>query len=164
MTKNKRLKERFYFYWGTSFAIAALVYVVLWIVMPSHYVFGMLYRMHLYHYMFPAQYILIPCFFYGIIAAVLSDYFARQHLFMQLLLTAFIILLTVLISCPFGGMLWQLHDMSAGYVPNHWARKLFIEGPRMGLECGWFIVLLSIPYNIIGTVVCFFLTRKGARI
>jgi len=74
------------------------------------------------------------------------------------------IVLTILMSSPFGGMLWVFHDMKAGYFPENWMSKMINEGFIMGLEAGWAVILLSVPYNIFGSVLCFFLTKKGAEI
>ena len=144
--------------------LASIVYCLLWLIMPNHYVFGLLYRMFLYHWNFPMQYIAIPCFFYGILASFLTNKFHNGKTITRLLLTILIIVLTVLLSSPFGGMLWHFHDMKAGYFPENWVFKMISEGFSWGLETGWLIIALSIPYNIIGSIVCFFLTRKGSEI
>jgi len=130
--------------------------------MPDHHVFASMYRMYLYHYQHPAQYILIPCFFYGIIATAFSNVFYRQSTVKQIFTTLLIAVLTVIVSLPFGGMLWHLHDMQAGFFPTNWAEKMVRKGTEMGLSVGWWIVGRSFPYNLIGLVVCFFLTRKGS--
>jgi hypothetical protein len=75
-----------------------------------------------------------------------------------------IVLLTVALSAPLGGMLWHWHDMQAGYFPAHWQRILLAEGSRDGLVVGWLVVLLSVPYNVLGIIICYFLTRTGARL
>ena len=54
--------------------------------------------------------------------------------------------------------------MQAGYFPAHWRRVLLAEGGRNGLVVGWLVVLLSVPYNVLGVIVCYFLTRTGARL
>lgn len=79
----------------------------------------------------------------------------------RIFLTILIIILTILISSPFGGMLWHFHDMKAGYFPENWISKMINEGFIWGLKMGWYIVLLSMPYNIFGSIFCFFLTKKG---
>ena len=38
----------------------------------------------------------------------------------RILLTIVIIAATVLVSSPFGGMLWHYYDMKAGYFPTNW--------------------------------------------
>lgn len=155
--------KRLLFYWVSSFVLATVVYYFLWIITPGHYVFGMLYRMVLYHCEYPLQFILIPCFFYGIIATCLASFFSKQKIIGRILLTILIILLTVLLSSPLGGMLWYYYDFKAGYFPVDWLSRMIIDGSGRGFLLGWLIVGLSIPYNMIGSVICFFLTRKGAR-
>jgi hypothetical protein len=36
------------------------------------------------------------------------------------------------------------------------------EGTLMGFSIGWLIIGLSLPYNIAGLIVCYFLTKTGA--
>lgn len=69
----------------------------------------------------------------------------------------------VALSSPLGGMLWEWHDMRVGSFPADWARVLFPNGARDGLTVGWFIVLLSIPYNVLGLLVSYGLLAAGAR-
>ena len=69
------------------------------------------------------------------------------------------------IECsPFGGMLWHYHDMKFGFFPDNWISKMVNHGFSMGLELGWLIILFSIPYNIFGSIVCYFLTKKGIEL
>lgn len=150
------------FFWFASFTIAISSYYLLWRIMPHHYVFGTFYRMFLYHYQHPIQYIAIPCFFYGIIASVYSNKFYLQTYKRQIQTTIFIVSLTILISSPFGGMLWFYHDMQAGYFPANWVNKIISSGISTGLSMGWLIIMLSLPYNILGFVVTYFLTKLGA--
>lgn len=156
--------NRVFFYWGASFVLAYSLYYVLWLIMPNHHVFGALYRMFLYHWQYPMQYIAIPCFFYGIIATLLAYKFQKSKTIGRIVLTTFIIVLTILISSPFGGMLWHYHDMKAGFFPENWFSKIITKGFKEGLEVGWFVILLSIPYNIGGSIICYFLTKKGAEL
>lgn len=61
---------------------------------------------------------------------------------------------TILLSSPLGGVLWQIHDMHNGFIPNNdeiW-RKIN-KGIAWGFMYSWLIVLLSIPLNLIGLVV-----------
>lgn len=132
--------------------------------MPNQYVFGTLYRMFLYHCEYPVAFIAIPCFFYGIIATLFSKKFLNQSIAKQILLTILIIILTVLISSPFGGMLWHYYDMKAGYFPVNWISKMMRIGLEQGFEIGWLIIGLSIPYNILGSISCYFLTKKGSEL
>ncbi len=160
----KTLTKRLVFYWTSSFILATVLYYILWTIMPNHYVFGALYRMFLYHWEHPIMFIIIPCFFYGIIATLLTDKFSKQKTTGQFFLTLLIILLTVIFSSPFGGMLWHFYDMKAGYFPTNWLSKMISQGFEWGLEIGWLVIGLSIPYNIIGSLTCYFLTKKGCEL
>ena len=154
--------KRLLFYWVTSFVIAVSGYYLLSLIFYG--VFGSLYRMVLYHFDHPIQYILIPCFFYGLMATSFSDRFLEKETKGKVLTTMLIIFLTILLSSPFGGMLWFLHDMQAGYFPADWFIKMMIQGGMDGIAIGWLIILLSFPYNILGVVVCYFLTKKGSEL
>ncbi|WP_190304370.1 hypothetical protein [Flavobacterium branchiophilum] len=158
------MTKRLLFYWVTSFILAIILYYILWTIMPNHYVFGAWYRMFLYHWQHPISFIAIPCFFYGIIATLLADKFSKQKVTKQILLTIGIIILTIILSSPFGGMLWHYYDMKAGHFPQNWIGKMIRLGFEWGLEVGWLIIGLSIPYNIIGSIACYFLTKKGVEL
>jgi hypothetical protein len=132
--------------------------------MPLKYVFGTWYRMFLYHWEYPISFIAIPCFFYGIIATILADKFSNLIVSKQILLTLGIIIFTILLSSPFGGMLWHYYDMKAGYFPSNWSEKMLRLGFKWGLQIGWLVIGLSIPYNIIGSIACYYLTKKGSEL
>ena len=156
--------KRLLFYWTTSFILATALYYILWAIMPNNYVFGALFRMFLYHWEHPVSFIAIPCFFYGIVATFFADKFSKQNIIGQILFTILIIALTLLVSSPFGGMLWHYYDMKAGYFPINWGGKMVRLGFEWGLEIGWLVVGLSIPYNIICSIGCYFLTKKGSKL
>jgi len=160
ITKFKQLV----FFWSASFTIATIGYYLLYVIMPNHWVFGTSYRMFTYHWQHPMLYISIPCFFYGIIATIFSNKFLDMKPLGRILLTLAIIVSTVLFSSPFGGMLWHYHDMQAGYFPYNWFSKMVELGFSWGFSMGWLIIGLSIPYNIIGSIVCYYLTKKGATL
>lgn len=161
---NKTTVNRILFFWISSFILATSLYYLLYLIMPSHNVFGALMRMYLYHWEFPIQYIAIPCLFYGIIAAFLANKFENWKTLGRILLTILIIVLTILISSPFGGMLWHFHDMKAGHFPANWFSIIISKGFIWGLQIGWLVILLSIPYNIFGSIICFYLTKKGIEL
>jgi hypothetical protein len=54
-------------------------------------------------------------------------------------------------------MLWFYHDMQAGYFPANWTNRMVSNGISMGLSTGWLIIMLSIPYNILGLVAAYFI-------
>lgn len=157
--------RRTVFFWLTSFSTAVAGYYLLRLVLPWHYVFGTWYRMLLYHEAYPVAYIALCCFFYGLLAAAFADAFWRRGTTRgRVGIVGIIVLLTMAWSAPLGGMLWYWHDMQAGYFPAHWRRILLTEGSRDGLAVGWLVVLLSVPYNMLGVIVCYYLTRTGARL
>ena len=154
--------KRFLFFWCASFVAAVSGYYLLWLLMPGHQVFGSWYHMFLYHDAHPAQYLAIACFCYSCLASLLSARFRQQRRGGQVVLTLVIFAATILMSSPFGGMLWHYHDMQAGYFPEGWVSRMISLGFNWGLTMGWIITVLSFPYNLLAMVGCFFLTRKGA--
>ena len=155
--------KRTIFFWLSSFSMAVAGYYLLRLVLPGHHVFGSWYRMLLYHEAHPVAYIALCCFFYGLLAAGFADTFLRRGTTRgRVGIVGIIVLLTVVLSAPLGGMLWHWHDMQAGYFPADWRRVLLAESSRDGLVVGWLVVLLSVPYNVLGVIVCYFLTRTGA--
>lgn len=120
-------------------------------------------RMFLYHHEHLIAFISIPCFFYRIIATILVEKFSKQSVLCKILLTIVIIVLTILVSSPFGGMLWHYYDIRYGFFPPNWFWKMVELGFTWGLSLGWLIILLSIPYNIFGSIACYFLTQKGSE-
>lgn len=153
-----------FFFWLTSFVIATLSYFILSVVLPSSRVFGSWYRMIDYHFQNPIAFTAIPCFFYGIIAPFFAENFTYLNQKKRLLKTIYIILLVVLVSTPFGGMLWHYFDMKAGYFPKTWMEKLLVQGSWDGLKMGWIIIALSFPYNLLGAVVTYYITRLGSEL
>ncbi|MBT8257272.1 MAG: hypothetical protein KJO49_02290 [Bacteroidia bacterium] len=161
--KNSFDIRRLLLFWLLSFGIAVPAYYLLYEIMPNGFVFGKYFRMYLYHYQNPEQYIAIPCFFYGIIATVSADRFYRASFYGRIFWTAFIIVFTILISSPFGGMLWHLHDMQAGFYPKNWLKVLLLDGTLMGLQFGWLIMALSFPYSFLGILVSHLITKLGSQ-
>ena len=70
-----------------------------------------------------------------------------------------VILVSLVLACPLGGMLWHFHDMQAGFIPSFWQRKL-LRGFSEGLQLGPWLILLSIPFNIISLIVGYFATDR----
>lgn len=141
----------------TSFVFAVACYDILLFfgIVP----FASFYRMYAYHAAHPYQFIFIMCFVFAVLAAVFSGKFKVLPLGKQVLLTLLIVVLTIIISSPLGGILWHLHDMLSGHFPQKWLWKLIRYGFREGIQIGWLIVLMSVPYNILGTVISFFVMK-----
>lgn len=155
--------KRTLFYWLTAIACATAGYGLLWALLPGHHVFGAPYGMFLYPDAHPLAYIALCCGVFGPLAARATESFRRRGHWGRVGVVALVALATVGLSSPLGGMLWEWHDMRAGYFPDDWARVLFLNGARDGLTVGWFIVLLSVPYNVLGLLVCYGLLAAGGR-
>ena len=155
--------RRLGFFWLSSFGLATAGYYLLWLLMPGHYVFGGLYRMFMYHEAHPLPYIALCCFVFGLLAACFAPAIARRPWWGRVGGTALLLAATVLLSSPFGGMLWHLHDMQAGYFPHDWVAVLLHEGVPEGLQLGWLVVGLSVPYNVLGAVVGYWLVKILGR-
>ena len=61
-----------------------------------------------------------------------------------------IMIVSALISCLLGGLLWELNDMQAGFFPTYDLMiDHFMRGASLGLMLGPVMILFSIPMNII---------------
>lgn len=156
--------KQFLFYLISSFSLAVIVYYILWLIMPHNSVFGSWFRMYSYHHENPLPFIFIPCFFYAVFAKLFSPKFENSNAFKRFRITALMVILIIFISSPLGGMLYFYFDMKAGYFPDNWLSIMIENGVSAGLSLGWLIVLLSFPYNVIGIIVCYLLTKKGSKL
>lgn len=126
------------------------VYLVLRDVVGLQLVFGGLYRMFMYHAQHPFQYIAIFC---AVFAAGLASVLAcwpRARQWPAWALTSLVLLLTVLLGSALGGALWSLHDMQAGFFPP--SHRLWQDvgwGVQSGVQVGWLVLLLSVPFNVL---------------
>jgi cytochrome c oxidase subunit IV len=111
--------------------------------------FAALYRMYEYHNEHPFQYIAIVSVVFGIVGACWIDRYGNTTGYLRWWTMTVAMLLTIVIASPFGGMLWQIHDMGHGFVPENYLGKVF-SGISQGLQCGWLIGLLSMPMNLVG--------------
>lgn len=157
---NRSFTSRFGFFFFASFLLAGGGYFILSLFIKR--VFGVLYRMPLYHFTYPYQYIGLTCFIFALAAALIVMHKTNATPTKNTLLSLLVIIVTLAISSVLGGMLWEVHDMNAGYWPSFWQRKLLSEGPRLGLFNGWFIVLGSIPYNLFGIPIAIWLLNLGS--
>ncbi len=156
--------KRFFFFLVSSFSLALIGYYLLFFIMPGHYVFGALYRMFLYHWAFPVPFIFLVCLIYSFVALPFSKPFLRTKTPGRIALTAMIVLTTIFLASPLGGVIYYYIDMLAGFFPDNWLRHLIDQGFKDGFSLGWLIILLSFPYNILGTIACYFVTKKGAAL
>ncbi|MGC1216681.1 MAG: hypothetical protein WA883_04360 [Phormidesmis sp.] len=163
----KRISFLFCIYTAGCFSIASLIYAVLKATLYGEQgrVFAALYLMYEYHNQYPYQYILVIAVVYGIIATLWAHFLGRtQTGRTRGLYILGVLALTILCSSILGGMLWSLHDMQAGYFPEG---SLFWNalswGASNGLGIGWFIFILSFPYNILCALAGYWLTGYVER-
>ena len=160
----KSLAKHFLTYSSGCFAIASTTYCLLWLIMPGNYVFGVLYGMFLYHLQYPFQYIALVSIVYGLLATSWSLGFGNLHGWQRFISIALVMLLTIVVSSVPGGVLWKIHDMQAGFFPQGTIlRNDLLWGASTGLHMGWQIILLSIPFNIIGLIIGYIYTDKMQR-
>jgi hypothetical protein len=168
---NKYIK-RIFFYWATSFVFVSLAYYIIyfmaWLILPSTAViniFACHEFMPCYYGDYPAGYMAIPCFFYGIIATILATPFAKSKIAGQIFITTAIMVLTVLISLPVACALEIYHFRVRKGYDFGWFEMLQEGFRQVYPEGGWLIILHSFPlYSIICVIACFFITKRGARI
>ncbi len=158
-----RASKAFFYFWTISFVIASALYLPLSFIMPHGYVFGALYGMFLYHWDHPYQYIALITFVYAVIASAWCVFYSwpttcKRQILAWLIISA----LTTLVASVPGGILWTLHDMQAGFFTKDsrfWNDLL--NGALTGLQVGWLVIALSIPYNIIGLILGYFINARG---
>lgn len=122
--------------------------------------FACFFRMFAYHRQHPMQYIGVVAICYAAVAALWTVWIKHKRTGLSRILEVFaVILVALLLACPFGGMLWQFHDMLAGFFPNYWLQKL-LSGAVGGLVEGPLLIFFSFPYNLIGLIVGYFVTTS----
>ncbi|MBK1818079.1 hypothetical protein JIN84_20825 [Luteolibacter yonseiensis] len=152
------------FFGGCSFALGGVGYFTLRMIMPHGWVFGALYRMFLYHWAHPLQYIGLVSLIYAAVATSVVFLCGNLTGRWPHLMIPFIMLTSILAASPAGGVLWVIHDMQAGYFPEgsrFWNDIAW--GAITGASTGWVVVLLSVPYNIFGLVAGYYVTLLGYR-
>jgi len=150
---------------ASAFLLGSVGYLALHAVMPHGYVFGGLYRMFLYHESHPFQYIAVVAVTYGVIATASALRWPRLAGWRRSAAIVGIIVATVLVASVPGGVLWKIHDMQAGFFTTgarFWSDLLW--GASTGLQAGWLVIALSLPYNIIGLILGYAVTHFGFRI
>jgi hypothetical protein len=129
--------------------------------------FGTLYRMFLYHYEHPYQFILIFTIILALCAAIFIKFFNKWKGWKKYAGIAGTFAVAFIISCMAGGILWKLYDMQAGFTPKGWQFwSDLVWGLWAGLAVGWQVVLYSFPYNLIvlaGDVAAVFFFYKPSR-
>jgi hypothetical protein len=160
----KCLSLLFCYFTLSCFSAGSIGYFFLILIMPKGWVFGALYRMFLYHWEHPYQYISLVAVIYGLVAASFALALRHRNKISGWIIF-FVMFLTIAIASPAGGLLWVFHDMQAGYFTEgqrFWADLGW--GALEGLKSGWLVILLSIPYNLFGLEAGYFVTLYGFRL
>ncbi len=73
--------------------------------------------------------------------------------------------MAILVVSILVALMWAIHEMQTGYFPSLSVMiDAFIWAATTGLVVGWLIVGLSMPYNFLGLLVGYNLTRFGGKI
>ncbi len=111
---------------------------------------GIFIRMFCYHIEYFYLYLAIISVLYSIFLYLWLLYHPHSRKLYILFSILGPILLISAASLPCG-MLYQLHDMLAGFYPQNIAGKLWGD-PLNYLVVGWMVVLLSVPLNILAAI------------
>ncbi len=152
---NKFISYRlrnFLLLFAISFGSLSGTFSILYYGLKWKYPIATLYRMFAYHIEHSFQYIAIISAVFGIVGNYWNDYYGRATGYQRWLTMTVAMLITVTITSPLGGMLWEIHDMQHGFVPENYQSKVF-GGMVLGFKLGWLIVLLSVPLNLVGLMV-----------
>ena len=123
-------------YFGVCFSAALAGYGVIGLITKSIFcevvVFGSSPpHMPTYHCDHPFQYIAVVAFSYACVASVWS--FCRWHAssgWLRGVEVWIVMVASVALATPLGGMLFSWHDMQAGFVPTCWGTKLVQDATR----------------------------------
>jgi hypothetical protein len=154
----------FAFYLAASLGSACLGYALLHAAVGDR-VFGALYRMFLYHWEHPFQYIAVVCLIFASVAAIFTPYIARYSGRRRFVAIWGVMIGSVLVASVPGGVLWSIHDMQAGYFPEggrFW--RALGWGASTGAAVGWLVIAASIPYNFLGLIWGHFIMAHGIRL
>ncbi len=167
MNFNSNMKKylvHFISFTAVSWFLASSVYLLLAQIMPSGVVFGSWFRMPAYHWQHPYQYILVVAVAYGLTATIWGRFLGHLRGWKRAVSIGLVMVISLLVASIPGGILWGIHDIQAGFVPQYpvMLRNLMWAGTA-GLTAGWLIIGLSIPYNILCCIGGYFLTHFGQR-
>ncbi len=160
-----RALKLFAFFAASAFLLGAAGYMALHTDRPHGHVFGALPRMFLYDEDHPFQYLSVVAITYALIATACVLRWPCLVGWRRTLAIFAIMVATVLVASIPGGILWKIHDMQAGFFTTgarFWSDLFW--GASTGLQVGWLVVLLSLPYNIIGLVAGYAVTSFGFKI
>lgn len=147
---------------GTAFFLGSAGYVMISGLLGS--AFGGLFGMFMYHEAHPFQYIGTVAVVFGLFGTCWVRRFGAVTGWKRPLSILLCLLLTLFVSSFFGGILWKIHDMQAGYFPE--GARLWSDlgwGAKQGLLLGWLVILISFPYNLIGLITGGLLLHKLPR-
>ncbi len=131
------------------FGSLSSTFSILYYGLKWRYPIATLYRMYAYHNEHSFQYIAIVAGFFGIVGVYWIDYYRTATGYLRWRTMTVAMMITLVIASPFGGMLWQIHDMQHGFIPDYYPAKIF-QGMIWGFEYGWLIAILSFPMNLVG--------------
>jgi hypothetical protein len=164
MSKVRTDRFRNFLWLFTSvFSSLAATFLVLKYVYHWNYPIATLYRMFAYHNQYPFQYIAIVAVMFGMVGSHWIDLYGRTKGTVRWWTMTLAMLLTIVISSPFGGMLWQIHDMQHGFIPDSYQTKL-VQGIIWGLGLGLPIAVLSVPMNLVGFTVGYIVLNRLAKL
>jgi hypothetical protein len=140
----------------TAYTVGAVGFFVLFDILKWGLTFGILPRMPPYQYEHPFQYVAVVAVPYGFFGALWVKFMGSSVGFYRWLGLIGMILGTVIISSCLGGMLWEFHDMQAGFFPSR-ERMIaaFEDGAETGLWVGPILTALSFPLNLVSLIVGF---------
>lgn len=154
----------FAFLAGSAFLLATCGYFSLWLLIPENSDIGAMYDIFIYHWSHPFHQIGLVSLCYALVAAPVILSPADPVRRWPKSSTLFIVVLSLLIASPAGGVLWVFHDMRAGYIPEgqrFWDHIWW--GVRYAVSISWLVILISVPYNLFGLVLGHLVTMQGYR-
>lgn len=168
INKFKFFKEIFLHFFTGCFIGNIILYLIIGTITKSivgfTFVFGELYRMLVYHEMYPFQYIFLVAFMYSTVASLWAIYLSHSQGWKRWVQIFLIFPITILISCPFGGILWVIHDMYIGHIPEfRFAIRDLTWGIEAGITQGPLIIYYSFPFNLISLICGLIVTNKIER-
>ncbi|MGN0855299.1 MAG: hypothetical protein ACI4R9_07255 [Kiritimatiellia bacterium] len=141
-------------YFTACYFAAAAGYAVIGMVTKAIFgdvvVFGAAPRMPAYHYDHPFQYIAVVAFAYAVVASLWS--FCRRNAssgWRRTLEIWLVMIVSVVLATPLGGLLFSWHDMQAGFIPTYWGAKLLHDASRSFFYTP-IILFLSLPIALPG--------------
>ena len=141
-------------------AYAACATIAYFIFGDFGLVFFALFRMPMYHSMYPVQYLAVSSLAYAVVAAWWSFQRDGRDVGKRRILWIWgVLVLSFALAATGWGMLCMYHDMVAGYFPVNWPLRILCGG-MLGAIGGLLVFLQSVPSNVLMTVVMFLMTSR----